>query len=159
MQSRQQLLHIGAHLHPRPRLRGHMRFTISDQAFRIRVGKLAARVTPFAILLIKGAIRFPAQNSILQRHTTALTNQMPGRPQQRIDGYIIKPGQQLQCFRSGECLSPFPSGYRLTGHKYLFCQFFLRKAISRAQGQKNIFLFNIYWITSFSFTITQVLIY
>ena len=118
-QSRQQLLHIGAHLLPRPRLRGHMRFTISNQAFRIRVGKLAARVTPL-ILLIKGAIRFPAQNSILQRHTTALTKQMPGRPQQRIDGYIIKPGQLLQCFRSGECLSPFPIGIPPDGSQIPF---------------------------------------
>ena len=73
----------------------------------------------------EGAVRLPADIDVLQGHTTALTDQLPGRTQQDVNGDIEQPGEQLQSFCVGHRFTGLPAGNRLTGHMHLFRQLLL----------------------------------
>ena len=79
-----------------------------QQFLKVRVDEFPVGITPLAVLLVEGAVRLPADISILQRHTTALADQVPGRTQQGVDGDIKQPGEQFQSFCVGHCFARFP---------------------------------------------------
>ena len=84
-----QLWNDGFHIRPnllsRPILSCHMFCTKCNQLLHAGIFEFAAIITPLAILLIKIAIRLFADCSILQWHTTALTDKLSGRTQQGVD--------------------------------------------------------------------------
>ena len=67
----------------------------------------------------------PADIGILQGHAAALTDQLPGRAQQGIDGNIKQFGKQLQSLRIRHRFARLPAGYRLPGYMHLFRQLLL----------------------------------
>ena len=72
-----------------------------QQFLKACVDEFPIGIAPFAVLLIKGSIRLPADIVVLKRHTAALADQLPGRAQQSIDGDIKQAGEQLQRLRIG----------------------------------------------------------
>ena len=66
----------------------HMLRAEGNQGVQIGVGKLSVGIAPFTVVLIEAAVRFLAQDGILQGHSAALAHQPPGRTQQGVDGYV-----------------------------------------------------------------------
>ena len=71
-------LEIGSDLLWGPGFIGHMAFQKIQQLFGARVNEFPIGIAPLAILLVEGAVRLPADAGVLQRHTTALADQLPG---------------------------------------------------------------------------------
>ena len=88
IQFRQLGLKIGSDLFRRPLLIGHMALQEIQQFFQAGVNEFSISIAPFAVRLIEGTIRLPADAGILQRHPTALADQLPWCAQQSIDGDI-----------------------------------------------------------------------
>ena len=82
---------IGPRLLCRPVFIGHMPNQEIRQLLPIGVSKFPAGIAPFTVFLIECAVRFPAGCGILKGHTAALADQLPGRAQKSIDGYIKQP--------------------------------------------------------------------
>ena len=61
------------------------------QLLQIAVHKLPAGIAPFTILLIERTVRLSAGRGIIQGHTAALADQLPGRAQKGIDGHVKQP--------------------------------------------------------------------
>ena len=99
---------VGSDLLRGPGFIGHMTFQKIQQFRKTCVDEFPVSIAPLAIFLVEGAVRLPADISILQRHTTALADQLPGRTQQGIDGDIKQPGEQFQGFCVGYCFARFP---------------------------------------------------
>lgn len=87
---------------------GHMTFQEVQQFLKAGVDKFPVGVTPLAVLLVEGAVRLPADIDVLQGHTAALADQLPGRTQQGVDGDIKQPGEQFQSFCVGHRFARFP---------------------------------------------------
>ena len=81
---------MGADLLLRPAFACHVLCAEIDQLLLAGIGKFPVGVTPLAVFLVERAVGFPAEGGILQRHPAALTDQLPGRPQQRVDGNIVE---------------------------------------------------------------------
>ena len=77
---------IGSNLLRRPGFIGHMTFQEIQQFLKAGVDKFPVSITPLAVLLVEGAVRLPADIGVLQGHTAALTDQLPGGTQQGVDG-------------------------------------------------------------------------
>ena len=73
----------------------------TQQFLKICINKFPVSVAQLAVLFVKSAICLPADIDILQGHATALTDQLPGRAQQGIDGNIKQFGKKLQSLRVG----------------------------------------------------------
>ena len=99
LQFRHDRFHMRPHLFFRPGVACHMFHAKLDQLLLAGISKRAARITPLAIFLIKRTVRFPADRGVLQRHPTALTDQLLRGTQQRVDGNVKQVGQPLQRFR------------------------------------------------------------
>ena len=82
---------ISPRLLRRPVFIGHMPNEKIRQLLQIAVHKLPAGLAPFPILLIERTVRFPAGRGIIQEHTAALADQLPGRAQKGIDGHVKQP--------------------------------------------------------------------
>lgn len=130
---------VGSDLLRGPGFIGHMTFQKIQQFLKARVDKFPVGITPLAVLLVEGAVRLPADIGILQGHTAALANQLPGRTQQGVNGDIKQPGEQLQSFCVGHRFAGLPAGNRLTGHMHLFRQLLLGESLLGAQFQKDFF--------------------
>ena len=78
-----------------------MTFQEIQQFLKAGVDKFPVSITPLAVLLVKGAVRLPADIGVLQGHAAALADQLPGRTKQGVDGDIKQPGEQLQGFCVG----------------------------------------------------------
>ena len=59
-----------------------------QQLLQVSIYEFPVRVAPFAVFFVECAVRFPADIGILQRHSAALSEQLPRRAQQGIDGYV-----------------------------------------------------------------------
>ena len=99
---------VGPDLLRQPGFIGHVALQKIQQLLQAGVDKLSVGIAPFAVLLIEGAIWLPADIGVLQRHTTALADQLPGRAKRGVDGDIKQPGKLLQSFCIGHCISGKP---------------------------------------------------
>ena len=99
---------VGPDLLRQPGFIGHVALQKIQQLIQPGVDKFSVGIAPFAVLLIEGAIWLPADIGVLQRHTTALADQLPGRAKRGVDGDIKQPGKQLQSFCIGHCISGKP---------------------------------------------------
>lgn len=116
-----------------------MTFQEVQQFLKAGVDVFPVGITPLAVLLVEGAVQLPTGIGILQGHTAALADQLPGRAQQGVDGDIKQPGEQLQSFCVGHRFTGLPAGNRLTGHMHFFRQLFLGESPLGAQFQKDFF--------------------
>ena len=87
---------VGSDLLRGPGSIGHMTFQEVQQFLKAGVDKFPVGITPLAVLLVEGAVRLPADIDVLQGHTAALANQLPGRTQQGVDGDIKQSGKQFR---------------------------------------------------------------
>ena len=79
---------IGSNLLRGPGFIGHMTFQEVQQFLTARVNEFPVGITPLAVLLVESAVRLPTDIGVLQGHTAALADQLPGGTQQGIDGDI-----------------------------------------------------------------------
>lgn len=70
---------IGSNFLRGPCFIGHMTFQEVQQFLKARVDEFPVGITPLAVLLVEGAVRLPADIDVLQGHTAALADQLPGR--------------------------------------------------------------------------------
>ena len=129
IQCRHQRFHMGANLLLRPAFACHVLCAEIDQLFLAGIGKFPVRVAPLAVFLVERAVGFPAEGGILQRHSAALTDQLPGRTQQRVDGNVVEFRQQLQRFHIRRRFPVFPAGHCLPRDENLFRQLVLRQSL------------------------------
>ena len=66
-----------------------------DELTQIAVYELAFRIAPLAVVLVKRAVRLTAQKSIFKRHAAALADELYGRAEKGIYGYVEKPRKRL----------------------------------------------------------------
>ena len=130
---------IGSNLLWGPGFIDHMALQEIQQFLKARVDKFPVGITPLAVLIIEGAVRLPADIDVLQGHTAALANQLPGRTQQGVDGDIKQSGKKFQRLCVRHCFAGLPAGNRLTGHVHFFRQLFLGESPLGAQFQKDFF--------------------
>ena len=57
----------------------------ADHLVHILIDIFAVRIAPSAVFLVELSVRLPADNIILQRHPAALTDQLFGRSEDRVD--------------------------------------------------------------------------
>ena len=86
-----QLRHHGLHVRPHL-LRGpvcarHVLHAEINKLLPATVLEFAIGIAPLAVFLIKGTIRLPAGERIVQWHSAALAPELPWQAQQRIDGH------------------------------------------------------------------------
>ena len=72
-------LKIGSNLLWGPGFIGHMVLQEIQQFLKAGVDEFPVGITPLAVLLVEGAVRLPADIDVLQGHTAALADQLPGR--------------------------------------------------------------------------------
>ena len=70
---------IGSDLLRGPGFIRHMTFQKIQQFLKTRVNEFPVGIAPLAVLLVEGAVRLPADIDVLQGHTAALADQLPGR--------------------------------------------------------------------------------
>lgn len=81
-----------------------------DQLLQIGIGERPVCIAPLAVCLIGGAVGFLADGGLLQRHSAALTDQLPRGPQQCMKGYVKQGGQLLQGLWIWRGFSRLPAG-------------------------------------------------
>ena len=91
-----------ANLLGRPCLRGHVFCAEVDELFGAFVLELAVGIAPFAVVLVESAVRLAAGYGVLERHAAALTDVLPRRAEERVDGNVKQHGQALERLRVGE---------------------------------------------------------
>ena len=130
---------VGSDLLGRPGFIGYAAFQAVQQFLKARVNEYSVGITPFAVLLVEGAVRLPADIDILQGHTAALTDQLSVGTQQSIDRDIKQSGKKFQRLCVGHCFAGLPAGNRLTGHMHLSRQLLLGESALGTQVQKDFF--------------------
>jgi len=121
----------------------HMSNADLDEIVHIVVHIFSVCIAPLAVFLVEYAVLLPADALVLQGHTAALANKLPGRAQKRVDGHIKELGKELKCLGIRHGLAVFPTAHRLPGDKHLFRQLLLGKALFRPKLQNDIFGFHI----------------
>ena len=111
----------------------HMIYADIDQIIHIVIHIFSVRIAPFAVFFVEKTVPFLADALILQRHTAALANKLPGRAQKRVDGHIKELGKKLQGLGVGHSFAVFPTAHRLPGDKHLFRQLLLRPTLLFSQ--------------------------
>ena len=67
----------------------HMRYQKINQASFGRISESPIGIAPLAIVLIEAAVWFPADGTVfIERHATALADELSWSTKKRIDGYI-----------------------------------------------------------------------
>ena len=85
LQLRDDSFHMRPDLLRRPALTRHVRHAEIYQLLLAGIRELAAGVAPLAVVLVERAVRLLAGSGVVERHPAALTNQLSGRAQQRVD--------------------------------------------------------------------------
>ena len=125
----QQLGKVGADLLRGPVAVGQVAGKKFDQLLQIGIGERPVCIAPLAVCLIGGAVGFLADGGLLQRHSAALTDQLPRGPQQCMKGYVKQGGQLLQGLWIWRGFSSFPAGHRLPGYTQFFREFLLGPSV------------------------------
>ena len=125
----QQLGKVGADLLRGPVAVGQVAGKKFDQLLQIGIGERPVCIAPLAVCLIGGAVGFLADGGLLQRHSAALTDQLPRGPQQCMKGYVKQGGQLLQGLWIWRGFSRLPAGHRLPGYTQFFREFLLGPSV------------------------------
>ena len=99
LQLRQHRFQIAPHRLRWPSLAAHVLNQELRQLFQAGVDEGPVCIAPLAVVLVETAVRFSAEGILFQGHPTALTDQLPGRSQQGIDGHVKELREPFQRLR------------------------------------------------------------